>query len=286
MSIAPEPAICTAPGAGKSPLWVAGLVIVRPVIEEASARSCRYAALLMRPGLRVSESAMAGVGVVGAASRECASSWWMAPACRRSGSAVGSSARVTGATATTTPAARAGGIVERALDLGVNLVDTAEAYGYGRSERIVGEAIRGRRDAVFLATKLFPLLPIPPVVQQRARGSARRLGVDAIDLYQVHWPNPVVPNAPTMEGMRRVLDEGIVRHTGVSNFARARWEDAERRLGRPVISNQVQYSLVQRKPERELLPYTQRAGRLVIAYSPLAQGLLSGHYDGTNPPRG
>jgi len=193
---------------------------------------------------------------------------------------------VTGATATTTPAARAGGIVERALDLGVNLVDTAEAYGYGRSERIVGEAIRGRRDEVFLATKLFPLLPIPPVVQQRARGSARRLGVDAIDLYQVHWPNPVVPNAPTMEGMRRVLDEGIVRHAGVSNFSRARWADAERRLGRPVISNQVQYSLVQRKPERELLPYTQRAGRLVIAYSPLAQGLLSGHYDGTNPPRG
>jgi aryl-alcohol dehydrogenase-like predicted oxidoreductase len=180
----------------------------------------------------------------------------------------------------------AGAIVERALDLGVNLVDTAEAYGYGRSERIVGEAIRGRRDEVFLATKLFPLLPIPPVVQQRARGSARRLGVDAIDLYQVHWPNPVVPNAPTMEGVRRVIDEGIVRHAGVSNFSRARWEDAERRLGRPVISNQVQYSLVQRKPERELLPYAQRDERLVIAYSPLAQGLLSGHYDGTNPPRG
>jgi aryl-alcohol dehydrogenase-like predicted oxidoreductase len=180
----------------------------------------------------------------------------------------------------------AGAIVARALDLGVNLVDTAEAYGYGRSERIVGEAIRGRRDEVFLATKLFPLLPIPPVVQQRARGSARRLGVNAIDLYQVHWPNPVVPNAPTMEGVRRVIDEGIVRHAGVSNFSRARWEDAERRLGRPVISNQVQYSLVQRKPERELLPYAQHDERLIIAYSPLAQGLLSGHYDGTNPPRG
>jgi aryl-alcohol dehydrogenase-like predicted oxidoreductase len=180
----------------------------------------------------------------------------------------------------------AGAIVERALDLGVNLVDTAEIYAFGRSERIVGEAIRDRRDEVFLATKLFPIVPLGPVVEERAHASARRLGVDAIDLYQVHWPNPFVPNGPTMEGMRRVIDEGVVRHAGVSNFSRARWEDAEQRLGRPVMSNQVQYSLVQRKPERELLPYAQRAGRLVIAYSPLAQGLLSGRYDGTNPPRG
>lgn len=84
----------------------------------------------------------------------------------------------------------AGAIVERALDLGINLVDTAEIYGYGRSERIVGAAIRGRRDDVFLATKLFPLLPLSPVVERRARASARRLGVDAIDLYQVTGPTP------------------------------------------------------------------------------------------------
>jgi aryl-alcohol dehydrogenase-like predicted oxidoreductase len=180
----------------------------------------------------------------------------------------------------------AGAIVNRALDLGVNLVDTAEIYGYGRSERIVGDAIRARRDSVFLATKLFPLLPLAPVVEQRARGSARRLGVDTIDLYQVHWPNPVVPNAPTMDGMRRVLDAGLVRHAGVSNFPLRRWQDAEQRLGRTVISNQVQYSLVQRKPERDLLPHAQEAGRVVIAYSPLAQGLLSGKYDGTSPPQG
>jgi aryl-alcohol dehydrogenase-like predicted oxidoreductase len=179
-----------------------------------------------------------------------------------------------------------GAIVNRALDLGVNLVDTAEIYAYGRSERIVGEAIRGRRDEVFLATKLFPVMPLGPVVQQRARASARRLGVDTIDLYQAHWPNPVVPNGPTMDGMRRVIDEGVVRYAGVSNFPLARWQDAERRLGRPVISNQVQYSLAQRKPERDLLPYAQQAGRVVMAYSPLAQGLLSGRYDGTNPPQG
>ncbi|MFL6242690.1 MAG: aldo/keto reductase [Acidimicrobiia bacterium] len=181
---------------------------------------------------------------------------------------------------------QAGAIVQRALDLGVNLIDTAEVYAYGRSERIVGAAIRERRDDVFLATKVFPVLPIAPVVRQRAHASARRLGVDAIDLYQVHWPNPIVPNGPTMDGMRSLLDEGLVRHVGVSNFPLGRWEDAERVLGRPVLSNQVQYSLAQRKPERELLPYAHRARRLVIAYSPLAQGLLSGRYDGTNPPRG
>jgi aryl-alcohol dehydrogenase-like predicted oxidoreductase len=180
----------------------------------------------------------------------------------------------------------AGAIVERALDLGVNLVDTAEIYAYGRSERILGEAIRSRRDEVFLATKVFPVLPFAPVVEQRARASARRLGVDTIDLYQVHWPNPVVPNGPTMDGMRRVIDDGLVRHAGVSNFPLSRWQDAEQRLGQPVITNQVQYSLMQRKPERELLPYAQRAGRVVIAYSPLAQGLLSCRYDGTSPPQG
>jgi aryl-alcohol dehydrogenase-like predicted oxidoreductase len=180
----------------------------------------------------------------------------------------------------------AGAIVARALDLGVNLVDTAEIYAYGRSERIVGEAIRGRRDEVFLATKLFPVVPIGPVVEQRARASARRLGVDTIDLYQVHWPNPFVPNGPTMDGMRRVLDQGLVRHAGVSNFPLARWQDAEERLGRPVLSNQVQYSPMQRKPERDLLPFAQRGDRLVMAYSPLAQGLLSAKYDGTSPPQG
>jgi aryl-alcohol dehydrogenase-like predicted oxidoreductase len=177
-------------------------------------------------------------------------------------------------------------IVHRALDLGVNLIDTAEIYAYGRSERIVGDAIRDRRDEVFLATKLFPVLPLAPVVEQRARASARRLGVDTIDLYQVHWPNPVVPNGPTMDGLRRVIDQGLVRYAGVSNFPLSRWQNAERRLGRPVLSNQVQYSLMQRKPERDLLPHAQQTGRLVIAYSPLAQGLLSGRYDGSNPPQG
>jgi len=178
----------------------------------------------------------------------------------------------------------AGDIVRRALDLGVNLIDTAEIYGMGQSERIVGKAIADRRDQVFLATKLFPVLPIPPVVEWRAVESAGRLQVTEIDLYQVHWPNPLAPNAPTMRGMRTLQDIGLVRHVGVSNFNLLRWRTAERMLGSPVLSNQVQYSLAVRKPDRDLVPYAQSNDRLIIAYSPLAQGLLGGRYDVDHPP--
>ena len=177
-------------------------------------------------------------------------------------------------------------ITHRALDLGINLIDTAEAYGFGRSERIVGQAIAERRGEAFVATKLFPVLPIEPIIEQRARASARRLGVAELDLYQVHWPNPVVPLAWTMRGLAKLLRDGLVRHVGVSNFSLPQWKDAEASLGAPVLSNQVQYSLAVRGPEQELLPWAQANDRLVIAYSPLAQGLLSGRYDGTNTPAG
>jgi aryl-alcohol dehydrogenase-like predicted oxidoreductase len=126
--------------------------------------------------------------------------------------------------------------------------------------------------------------PVASVVERRGRASAERLGVDTIDLYQVHWPNPLVPLRSTMAGMRRLQEGGVVRHVGVSNFSEARWKAAERALGTPVLSNQVRYSLVARKPERGLLPYAAAADRLVIAYSPLGQGLLSGKYSASNRP--
>ena len=175
-------------------------------------------------------------------------------------------------------------IVQRALDLGVNLLDTAEVYARGRSETIVGQAIAGRRDDAFVATKLWPIAPLASVVEQHGRRSAGRLGIDAIDLYQVHWPNPLVPLGSTMKGMRRLVDAGVVRHVGVSNFSLSRWQAAETKLGTPVLSNQVRYNLVARKPERELLPYAAAEDRLIIAYSPLAQGLLGGRYDIDNRP--
>jgi aryl-alcohol dehydrogenase-like predicted oxidoreductase len=176
----------------------------------------------------------------------------------------------------------AGKIVRRALELGVNLIDTAESYGFGRSERIVGEAIRGRRDEVFLATKIFPI-GLPCMTPWRARGSARRLGVDRIDLYQQHWPSPLFPPRATMPRMRRLVEQGLVAHIGVSNHNLAQWQEAERSFGGPVLSNQVLFNLVDRRPERQLLPWAQEQGRIVIAYSPLGQGLLSGKYQDSRP---
>jgi aryl-alcohol dehydrogenase-like predicted oxidoreductase len=176
-------------------------------------------------------------------------------------------------------------IVGRALDLGVTLFDTAEMYGFGRSERILGEALRERPESpAFLATKLFPVLPLAPVVEQRAVASASRLGVRRIDLYQVHWPNPVVSDGTIMRGMSTLQRVGLVGEVGVSNYPLARWKAAERALGGRVLSNQVRYSLADRAPEKDLLPFAAEAGRVVIAYSPLAQGLLSGRYDRANRP--
>jgi aryl-alcohol dehydrogenase-like predicted oxidoreductase len=175
-------------------------------------------------------------------------------------------------------------IVRRAVDLGVTLFDTAEVYGLGRSERILGEALGMRRESVFLATKLLPILPVAPVVEQRAVASANRLGTRLLDLYQVHGPNPLVSDGTTMRGMRALQRVGLVAEVGVSNYSLARWQAAEEALGARVLSNQVRYSLVDRAPEKDLLPFAAGAGRVVIAYSPLAQGLLSGRYDRFNRP--
>jgi aryl-alcohol dehydrogenase-like predicted oxidoreductase len=108
-------------------------------------------------------------------------------------------------------------IVRRALDLGVTLFDTAEIYGYGRSERILGQALGEDLNSVFLATKIFPVLPLPPVVEQRAVASANRLGARHLDLYQMHQPNPVVRDGPAMRGMRALQRVGLVGDVGVSN---------------------------------------------------------------------
>ena len=178
----------------------------------------------------------------------------------------------------------AGEIVRRALDLGVTLFDTAEIYGFGRSERILGEALGKDRESVFIASKILPVMPIAPVVQQRGVASAHRLGVRMIDLYQVHQPNPAVRDGTIIRGMRALQGTGLVDEVGVSNYSLRRWRAAEEALGSRVLSNQIRYSLADRRPEREVLPYAQEHDRLVIAYSPLAQGLLSGRYHRDNRP--
>src|SRR3954447_8927081 len=117
-------------------------------------------------------------------------------------------------------------ITHKALDVGINLIDTAEIYGFGQSERIVGRAIAARRADAFVATKIWPLMPVAPVVVDRGRRSARRLQIDTIDLYQVHQANPFVPDGTTMGGMRRLQRDGVVRHVGVSNYSLDRWNRA------------------------------------------------------------
>ena len=177
-------------------------------------------------------------------------------------------------------------IVNRAIDLGVTFFDTAEMYGFGRSEQIPG---RGARRApavgVPLAAWLLPACSsVAPVVEQRAVASANRLGTRLLDLYQVHWPNPLVRDGTIMRGMNALQRVGLVGEVGVSNYPLERWQAAEDALGHRVLSNQVRYSLADRAPEGELLPYAASHGRIIIAYSPLAQGLLSSRLNQVQRP--
>ncbi|MEJ8277890.1 aldo/keto reductase [Pseudonocardia spirodelae] len=186
-------------------------------------------------------------------------------------------------------ALEAGRIVARARELGVTVFDTAELYGPLRSEVILGDALRaaggpGWRDEVVLATKFFPVLPLGPVLQQRALASAARLGVSTLDLYQVHKPHPLLGDASMMRGMAALQRVGLVRAAGVSSYSTARWRAAEAALGGPVLSNQVEFSLLHRAPAGDLVAHAAAHDRIVMAYSPLAQGLLTGRYDATHRP--
>src|SRR6201998_931691 len=180
----------------------------------------------------------------------------------------------------------AGDIVRRARALGVTLFDTAQIYGVGKSERILGEALGAERAEVAVASKIFPAVPSPAVIKQRERASARRLQLDRIPLYQVHQPNPVVPDSVIMPGMRDLLDSGAIGAAGISNYSLSRWQKADSALGRPVISNQVHFSLAHPRALENLVPFAERENRVVIAYSPLAQGLLGGKYGVNNRPGG
>lgn len=177
-------------------------------------------------------------------------------------------------------------IVQRARALGVTLFDTAEVYGLGKSERILGEALGNERADVAVASKIFPVAPFPAVIKQRERASARRLQLDRIPLYQIHQSNPLVPDSVIMPGMRELLDEGKIGAAGVSNYSLERWQKADAALGRPVISNQVEFSLARPRVLDTMVPFAERENRIIIAYSPLAQGLLGGKHGLNNRPGG
>ena len=161
--------------------------------------------------------------------------------------------------------------LRRGVYLGATLIDTAELY---RTEVIVGEAIRGMRDRVFLATKVSPLHFRRRALLNAAENSLKALGTDYIDLYQLHWSNPLVSIGETMAAMEQLVDSGKVRFIGVSNFSVRRLKKAQAAMTRhKIVSNQVGYSLVDRRIEPGLLSYCQQNGITVIAYSPLGTGM-------------
>jgi aryl-alcohol dehydrogenase-like predicted oxidoreductase len=166
--------------------------------------------------------------------------------------------------------------IRAGLDAGITWIDTAEIYGGGRSEEVVGRAIAGIEPRPFVATKVASSVSgyTPKGIRSGAEGSLRRLGVDVIDLYQIHWPEESTPLEETWAAMAALVDDGLVRHIGVSNFDRGRIERCE--AIRHVDSVQNQFSMLHRGSGPELFPWCEQNGTAVLAYGPLAYGLLTG----------
>lgn len=178
------------------------------------------------------------------------------------------------------------------LNLGIRFVDTAEVYGSGRSERLLGGFLKETDQPVLVATKFFPMpwRLTKGFLPRALRGSLERLGLDAVDLYQIHWPSPLMTPETMMEGMVECVKQGLTRTVGVSNFGQKRMLRAYSTLaqhGIPLASNQVHYSLLSREVEKNgTLARCQELGIRLIAYSPLEMGLLTGKYSSENPPLG
>jgi len=184
-------------------------------------------------------------------------------------------------------------VVDAAVDAGITLIDTADTYGGGESERFIGEALKGRRDEVVLATKFGSDRQgrnggSRAYIFQAVEASLGRLQTDWIDLYQYHFPDGVKPVEETLSALDELVEQGKVRHIGSSNFSAAQVEEAEGMSGREglarFISAQNHYSLLEREVEGDLVPVCERLGIGVIPYFPLAHGLLTGKYRRGQPP--
>jgi len=175
------------------------------------------------------------------------------------------------------------GAIHRALELGVNWIDTAAAYGFGRSEQVVGRALADLDERPYVFTKASLLddgtrhirhvLKRDSILRE-AEASLKRLGVDAIDLYQIHWPIPDEDIEEGWSAMAELKERGLVRHIGVSNFSAAQLRRIQSVA--PVETIQPPYSLLDRAAEAEILPFAERHGIGVIVYSPMGSGLLTG----------
>jgi aryl-alcohol dehydrogenase-like predicted oxidoreductase len=181
-------------------------------------------------------------------------------------------------------------VIDAALERGVTLFDTADIYGQGRSEDFIGRALEGRRDGVVLATKFGKPMDDRPDESRGSRdyirwaveGSLRRLRTEVIDVYQMHEPDETTPIEETLEALHELVQDGVVRFIGSSNYSAAQIEEAdrvarERGLTR-FVSAQNHYSLAEREVEAELLPVCERLGIGMLPYFPLASGLLTGKY--------
>ena len=161
------------------------------------------------------------------------------------------------------------------LDLDMTFIDTAEMYGSGHSEELVADALKGRREKVFVASKVSPQHFAYDDVRRSARLSLKRLQLKQMDLYQLHWPSSSIPISETMRAMETLVRDGSIRHIGISNYSVSQTREAQAALSREkIVSNQVEYSLVDRSIEHDILPYCQKEGLTVIAYSPLGQGRI------------
>ncbi|MFI0465654.1 aldo/keto reductase [Saccharopolyspora sp. 5N102] len=166
--------------------------------------------------------------------------------------------------------------LRRGLDLGLGLIDTAEMYGSGGAEEVVGAAIAGRRDEVFLVSKVYPHNAGRRDAVAACERSLRRLGTDHLDLYLLHWRGST-PLAETLDAFEQLRADGKVRHFGVSNFGPGDMSELfESELGRRSATNQVLYNLTRRGIELDLLPWCREQGLPVMAYSPIEQGRLLG----------
>ena len=166
--------------------------------------------------------------------------------------------------------------VNAALENGVNFIDTAEGYGAGRAEAVLGRALGSRRDDVVITSKVAEVHLLPEQVQESCENSLARLGTDYIDLYLIHWPNRDVPLADTVATLERLKEEGKIRYFGVSNFG---VQDLSAIQGLTSIEiDQLPYNLVWRPIEYEILPFCRQNGIGIMVYSPLMQGILTDRY--------
>lgn len=167
--------------------------------------------------------------------------------------------------------------IEYAISKGLNHLDTAEIYAAGHAEELVGEAIKKfEREKLFITTKISPHhIFTNGQILKSCHSSLRRLNTDYLDLYLIHWPNPLAPIKNTMAAFDKLVADGKIHFIGVSNFSIRQLADAQKYSQNKIVCNQVQYSLLHRDPEKELLAYCTKNNVILTAYTPLAQGQLA-----------